>query len=310
MVKLKSEVITLQYKIEMDLCEDYSEMVQSWMKEHGVQSDKSGEDLWYDFFNLQKKSVRPQKRAVHYSKEFACPPEVELGLKLLIQKFKNGEDVSQHLSKDAASSSKFDGLLYDWGIYHFHLGKTIDHQTGRIERTGPVLFAKIDNENVYCINVYSHGKNLQQPWAKQDLLKIIHDNWPQTIAKWKLPDGIEMYPESIAPPSDTQYASLRRNGISTAIFVDKGIAYISPGGGYMSTGHSQELVRHCQRVHNTLKLNELYVRDNITSLVRQIEKITGKPVSRKLSFKLIEIDNVFYVAELRSKIALFKVQFL
>lgn len=112
-------MITLQYKIEMDLCEDYSEMVQSWMKEHGVQSDKSGEDLWYDFFNLQKKSVRPQKRAVHYSKVFACPPEVELGLKLLVQKFDNGEDVSQHLSKDAASPSEFDGLLYDWGIYHF-----------------------------------------------------------------------------------------------------------------------------------------------------------------------------------------------
>lgn len=309
MVKLEQEVITLQYKIEMDLCEDYCEMVHSWMKENGVQSDKDGEDLWYDFFNLQKKSVSPQKRIVHYSKEFACPSEVELGLKLLVQKFENGDDVSLHLSKDATSPSEFDGLLYDWGIYHFHLGETIDHQTGRIERTGPVLFAKIDNENVYCINVYSHGKNVQQPWAKQDLLKIIHNNWPQTIARWKLPDGIELHPGCIAPPSDTQYASLRKNGISTAIFFDKGIAYISPGGGYMSTGHSQEIVLYCQRVHNTLKLNELYVRDNITSLVRQIEEITGKSVSRRLRFKLIEIDNVLYVAEMQSNIALFKVEF-
>ena len=178
-------MITLQYKIEMDLCEDYCEMVHSWMKEHGVQSDKDGEDLWYDFFNLQKKSVSPQKRIVHYSKEFACPSEVELGLKLLVQKFENGNDVSLHLSKDATSPSEFDGLLYDWGIYHFHLGETIDHQTGRIERTGPVLFAKIDNENVYCINVYSHGKNVQQPWAKQDLLKIIHNNWPQTFCNFQ-----------------------------------------------------------------------------------------------------------------------------
>ena len=301
-------MITLQYKIEMDLCEDYSEMVQSWMKEHGVQSDKSGEDLWYDFFNLQKKSVSPQKRIVHYSKEFACPSEVELGLKLLVQKFENGDDVSLHLSKDATSPSEFDGLLYDWGIYHFHLGETIDHQTGRIERTGPVLFAKIDNENVYCINVYSHGKNVQQPWAKQDLLKIIHNNWPQTIAKWKLPDGIELCPESIALPSDSQYAFLRRSGISTAIFVDKGIAYISPGGGYMSTGHSQEIVLYCQRVHNTLKHCELHIGNSITSLVKQIEEITGKPVGRRLHFKLIEIDNVLYVEEQQSKITLFKVE--
>lgn len=308
MVKLEQEVITLQYKIEMDLCEDYCEMVHSWMKEHGVQSDKDGEDLWYDFFNLQKKSVSPQKRIVHYSKEFACPSEVELGLKLLVQKFENGDDVSLHLSKDATSPSEFDGLLYDWGIYHFHLGETIDHQTGRIERTGPVLFAKIDNENVYCINVYSHGKNVQQPWAKQDLLKIIHNNWPQTIAKWKLPDGIELCPESITLPSDSQYAFLRRSGISTAIFVDKGIAYISPGGGYMSTGHSQEIVLYCQRVHNTLKHCELHIGNSITSLVKQIEEITGKPVGRRLHFKLIEIDNVLYVEEQQSKITLFKVE--
>lgn len=236
-------------------------------------------------------------------KEFACPAEVGRGLKLLVGKFENGEDVSLHLSKDAASPSEFDGLLYDWGIYHFHLGEMIDHQTGRIERTGPVLFAKIDNENVYCINVYSHGKNVQQPWTKQDLLKIIHNNWPQTIKKWKLPDGIELYPKNIAPLSDIQYASLRRNGICTAIFVDRGIAYISPGGGYMSTGHSQEIVCYCRRVHNTLKRSELYIRDNITLLVRKIEEIKEKPVSQRLRIKLIEIDNVFYVVELQSEIA-------
>ena len=253
----------MQYDIEIDLCGDYSELVRNWMKYHGVQSDKNGEDLWYEYLNMQKKSVRPQKRVVHYSKEFTCPPEVELGLKLLERKFENGDDVSLHLSKDATSPSEFDGLLYDWGIYHFHLGEVIDNQTGRIERTGPVLFAKVDNENVYCINIYNHGKNVQQPWSKQEMLRIIHNNWPQTIAKWKLPDGIELYPENILPSSDTQYASLRKSGISMPIFIDKGIAYFSPGGGYMSTGHSQEIVRYCQKIHNTLKLNELYVRESL-----------------------------------------------
>lgn len=297
----------MQYDIEMNLCKDYSEMVQRWMKEYGVQSDKNGEDLWYQFFNLQKKSISPQKRIVHYSKEFACPSEVKMGLKLLVQKFENGEDVSPHLSKDATSPSKFDELLYDWGIYHFHLGETVDPQTGRIKRTAPILFAKIDNENVYCINIYNHGKNVQQPWAKQDMLKIIHCNWPQTIAMWKLPDGIKLYPENIVPPSDTQYASLRKAGISTPIFVDKNIAYVSPGGGYMSTGHSQEIMRYCQRVHNTLKCYEMHISDNIISLVMKIEKISGKPVGRKLHFKLIDIENVIYIEEEQSKIALFKV---
>lgn len=301
--------LMLKYNISMDLCSDYSSMVKCRMPKNGIETDKTGWDLWYDFFNLQKKSVRPQKRMVHYSKEFTCPAEVERGLKALVQKFENGDDVSLYLSKDAASPSEFDGLLYDWGIYHFHLGETIDNHTGRIMRTGPILFAKIDNKNVYCINIYSHGKNVQQPWAKQELLKIIHNNWPQIIEKWKLPDGIELYPEDISTLSDIEYASLRKNGISTAIFVDKGVAYMSPGGGYMSTGHSQEIVRYCHKIHNTLKLNELYVRDNITSLVAQIENITGKPVGNRLHFKLMEMDGVFYVAEIQSNVTLFKVEF-
>lgn len=302
-------MIILDYEIEMDLCKDYSELVRNWMKNCGIHSEKDGENLWYDFLNLQIKFVMPRMRRVHYAKEFTCPLEVKLGFKLLVRKFENGEDVFLHLSKDAASPSKFDALLYDWGIYHFHLGETIDNQTGRIGRTRPILFAKIDNENVYCINIYSHGKNIQQPWFKQEMLKIIHNNWPQTIEKWKLPDGINLYPEGNLALTDTQYATLRKNGISTPIFVDKGIAYFSPGGGYMSTGHSQQIIRCCHKIHNVLKTKELYIRDNILSFVKRIEEITGESIGHMLRFRQIEIENVFYVAEMQSKVALFKVEF-
>ena len=48
------EVITLQYEIEIDLCRNYSELVQNWMKCYSVQSDKKekGEDLRYEYFNV------------------------------------------------------------------------------------------------------------------------------------------------------------------------------------------------------------------------------------------------------------------
>lgn len=48
----------MQYEITIDLCADYSELVQNWMRCHGIHSDKSGAGLWYEFFNLQKKSVQ------------------------------------------------------------------------------------------------------------------------------------------------------------------------------------------------------------------------------------------------------------
>ena len=50
----------MQYDIEMDLCSDYTELVQDWMNDHGVKSNKTGKDLWYEFFNLRKNLSVPR----------------------------------------------------------------------------------------------------------------------------------------------------------------------------------------------------------------------------------------------------------
>ena len=296
----------LRYDISIDLCEDYSRIVQLWMKRHGVVSDKTGWDLWYEFFNLQKKIIKSRKRKVNFSKEFFCPPEHQRGLDALLEKFRQGQNVTPHLSKAALMPSQFDGLLYDWGIYHFHLGTSLESKSGHIQRTGPILFAKVDDTDVYCINVYSHGKG-NQPWAKQEMMKILHNNWPETIRRFKLPDGIKPYPDTLPLPTDFEYAALRKEGISTPIFVCDGIAYFSPGGGYMSSGHSAEIVTHCDRVWNTLKKNEIYIKEHITSFVAMIETATGEPPVGKLYFKLWNENGQLYVVDLRSLTALIKV---
>ncbi len=299
----------MQYEITMDLCRDYSELVQSWMRQQEIQSDKIGEDLWYEFFNLQKKKIKPQKRKVWFSNEFSCQADFQNGLKILVHKFEIGDDVSLNLSKDAHCASEFDALLYDWGIYHFHLGETIDRKTGRITRTGPILFAKVDDRNVYCIDVYFHGKGVASPWSKQEMVKILHNNWPETIKKYRLPEGIQLYPTSVELPTDQEYSLLRNSGITTPIFVDKGIAYFSPGGGYMSTGHSYEVVSICQKIHNTLKLNEIYIKENITSLVKNIERVAGELPECQLHLKLLVQNGEFCVVDLHSMVKLVPIKF-
>lgn len=292
----------MQYEIEMDLCQDYTEIVQDWMRKRGIQSKKTGEELWYDYYNFLAKHVTPQKRKVNYPKDFTCPSKAKHGLNLLVQKFEDGEDVSPHLSKKADMPSEFDGLLYDWGIYHFHLGET-KTRDGYIERTGPLLFARIDEVNVYCIAVCNHGKGFKSPWFMQDMVRIINDNWPETIANGKLPNGIKT-----PNISDEEYALLRNNGISTITQINKGVGYSNLGGGYTATGHSQKIRLRCQQVHNTLKLKECHIRDNITSYIKQIEEGKGKTVSVKLRFKLVEINNTFYIEEVKSKTPLYEVQ--
>lgn len=290
----------MKYEITMDLCKDYSEMVRERMRQRGFQSNKDGHELWYDFFNLDKKSIHPHRRKVVYSREFYCPPELSKGLHLLVQKFESGADVSPHLSKDASDPYEFDGLLYDWGIYHFHLGESIDPRTGRIERTGPILFARVDNKNVYCINIYTHGKG-KQPWSNQEMVKIIHQNWPDTIKEHRLPDGTRLYPDTISAPNDAEYAHLRKNGVSTIICLEDGVAYFSPGGGYASSGHSTELVLLCNWINNELKFTEVKIHENIDALAEDIENISGLQCPSKLEFKLVEYMGALYVAETHTK---------
>lgn len=293
----------LRYNLSMNLCADYSNMVKAWMQGNGIRSDKTGWELWYDYFNLQKKTIKARKRNVLFSKEFVCPPQVQAGLNLLVNKFKNGENVIPHLSKKALNPLMFDELLYDWGIYHFHLG-IVTSNTGHIERTGPVLFARIDDNNVYCINIYLHGKNVLPPWYRQDMIRIIHRNWPEIIKCWRISDAVSANPKL----TDQEYKQIRQNHLNTLIEVEKGVVYFSPGQGMTSSGHSSELVFLCDRIWNTLKMNELYIKEHIPTFISAIQSNIGiLPDGKKLYFKLWHEDKNFYIVDTGSQTALLKI---
>ena len=298
----------LRYDISMDLCKDYSQLVLVWMKRKGVVSNKTGWDLWYEFFNLQKKTIKPRTRKVNFSKEFFCPKNHQQGLDILLKKFERGENVIPHLSKNARIPSQFDGLLYDWGIHHFHLGTTLDPKTGRAQRTGPILFAKVDESNVYCINVYSHGKGVAPPWSKSEMIKILHRNWPETISQYRLPDVTSIRISDKYSPTDDEYSKARKSHMYTLVEAEENAIYAPLGGGQMSSGHSAEIVSLCDSIWNTLKRTEIYIKEHITSFVAAVEDVTGESPVGKLYFKLWNESGQLYVVDLRSLVALIKVE--
>lgn len=292
-----------EYKIKMDLCEDYSRLIRKLMEVEGITTEKTGFDLWCDYFNLLKKHILPKKRNVLFSKEFVCPPKEIRGLELLVDKFEKGLDVTQHLSRRAIVPEEFDGLLYDWGIYHLHLGEDVDEETGFMDRTKYVLFAKVDEENVYCINIYPHGKGVVQPWTKQEMIKILHDNWPEVMHRYRVPGAAEMTEHL----SDVEYAKARKNNLNVGIEVEKGTVYLPPGGGYTSSGHSTEVIMRSQRINKALIMTELRVRENVKHIVADIEDCTGEVVDYELEFTLLGKDNSLFVLEKNSKVIVMQV---
>ena len=87
-----------------------------------------------------------------------------------------GKNVNSFLStriKSATGEKSKDGLLWDFGMHHFHLS-TQDGSSGFIKRSGYLLYAIITQEDAFFVDVRPHPKpgDLIE-WVRQDLLAQI-----------------------------------------------------------------------------------------------------------------------------------------
>jgi hypothetical protein len=94
-----------------------------------------------------------------------------------------------------------------------------------------LLFARVTPETLYCINILDHDA-----WTQQEMLGIIHRNWPDSIAQFRL-DG--MQGEKL---SDQEVRSLRDKNCNVSIAMADGVAYLPIGNGSSSSGMSTDVV--------------------------------------------------------------------
>lgn len=183
---------------------------------------------------------------VKISSDFTCPKENKEGLENLKRKMLNGDNINPHLSRINKHVDRQDMMLYEWGIYHFHLGPTIE-EDGYIQRTGNVLYAYIDGNKIYYIGVYPHGK-----WSDKDLIEKIHTNFPEAIAVYKLQNAaLEVDINS------QERKQLRDAHINMGVRMADGTTYLGPGMGFTSAGTSaQASMDMCDKKHEALFLEE------------------------------------------------------
>jgi len=112
---------------------------------------------------------------------------------------------------EVADADYEDAMMNDWGIHHLHLGTTVD-AGGFVDRTGPVLYARLEPKDVYLLTVMEHGE-----WANQQLVQIIHDNWPRLLDRYRL-RGVTL-PSSV---TDGDIKRLRKGGVNTILRVTDG----------------------------------------------------------------------------------------
>ena len=190
------------------------------------------------YFNTCLLFPLPQAYQVHIHRDFICPLECKEGYKLLLHKIQSGEKFGAHLSKTTKETENHDLMLYDWGIYHFHLGTEIEDD-GYIQRTSKLLYAYIDKQNIYFLGIFDHGK-----WNAQELIEIIHKYYPESI-KGCLINGT---PEKVF--SEEERKILRNAHINTFVTVSDGTSYIGPGWGITAAGTSAQVRMQANEKHH------------------------------------------------------------
>ena len=243
---------------------------------------------FHQYFVMRCIDIKPRK--VHFSKEFEIGKKFKRTIKNIVSGFENGDDMNVYISKSVEKLNSVDPLLNDWGVYHLHLGDSIEECTAYITRTKELLFARITSEDAYFIGIYKHGD-----WCRQEILKILHDNWPESLERYRL------YGITGDNLSDNEIKNIRNFNGNYCLGMDDGTVYTSLGGGFTSSGHNMKIVMEVDVILNMLTSYERHIKDNIQAFVHEIEMRNEYKVTY-LDFQLVEFSKPFRVLEKNSGI--------
>jgi hypothetical protein len=238
---------------KFDFKEDWKAYVEVELKALGFSYDEdtSTSKNFLKLLNAQRRIPNPQPRKIFFAKTFNCPKHLERDFNVLLEKITNGDKIRPYLSKNIKKNGYIDYALDDFGVLHFHF---------KPARTGELAFAWITQGEVFFVDVQNHGKAYPNVWFNTNFVQIIHDNWPELIARYKLPF------ESDKIDSNAR-KNFRKNGVNSHITVSDGSSYMSPGGGFVSGGYTivdgaknMFIVRHLENYETLIKQEETQFR--------------------------------------------------
>ncbi len=272
----------------INLNNDWLRLIKTELESEGYDlTDLTDDKISILYYSLEKRLISKVPRKIYKASDFSCPEYLEEGLRQLEEKIKNGNDLKPHLSRKLKKLEDNDGLLFDWGIYHLHLGTVIESD-GFVNRTGPLLHARFDNDSAYFINIFNHGA-----WTKQAMLKTIHYNWPDSIKQFRLQGvlGVEKKFE------DSDIHHLRNARVNTLIEIEPGVVYMGPGWGLAASGDSIDAVeKHLDRLRGLSDL-EQNLKSNARGILNSLFKDLSFITNQNLDFELVKDKGKFHVYE-------------
>lgn len=180
-------------------------------------------------------------------------------------------------------------MLYNWGLYHFHLGIEKEASNSRYyKRTGKLLVVYMPNKKreAYFVDISENHKDNEIAFARIKYLEIINSNWPELLEPHVLKD---VQPDFSL--SDEQRLTLRKKGVSSLDTVD-GKAVFGLGLGSTSAKTSIEARMRADYIYNLIHIKESFYKDIQRAFIpKQIPEYLNYKIhldKEKLVFNIVE----------------------
>ena len=214
------------------------------------------------YFEMNVRPIHPVSRRVHFSDQ----THASLGKLLrpdhddtsgrdawgtvfrLRQLIVDGTNVNAFLSKNIRSATGWDGLLWHYGMHHFHLSSDVGVD-GFVKRSDHLLFAILAPLDAYFVDVRPHPPKDGVEWVSQELLHIVHSNWPELI------EANVLHGVCGTQLTDCEIHQLRRKNMNYAIEID-GKAIAPLGGGMAGDGSSVLCTNFASKLLRDLRHHE------------------------------------------------------
>ena len=298
----------------MDFEADLVNIIKQQFDEHSIRYRSDGDAIYLvaRHYEMLIRRIVPTPRRVHFSDELhdslgkltretdAEKREKALEAwrtvffirRLLVK----GQNVTRFLSEEVAKKkASSDGLLWDFGMHHFHLNRKLDaSESGFVERADYLLLAIVTQEDAFFVDVRLHRDPEHLGWVRQDLLSIVHSNWPKLIES-KVLRGTKG-----AVLTDREIKVLRKKNANHV--VQLGNNAIAPIGGGMTPAGSSILCEWWgSKLLHEIKQHQCYFDTQPVELRARLEAM-GVEIAERMEFELVLLDSLNPPAEFVSSL--------
>ncbi len=285
----------------MTLLTDLSRLIEGQFDKNNISYDRSMplHLLVARYFEMNVRQIQPVPRRVHFSdqthaslgelsrrdKDDPSAQNAWGAVFRLRQLLVEGSNVNGFLSKNIRSATGWDGLLWHYGMHHFHLGSEMDAD-GFVKRSDHLLFAIVTPEDAYFVDVRSHPPNGGIEWSSQELLRIVQAHWPELIEANVLHGvhGTQLV--------DGEIHELRRKSVNYAIEID-GKAIAPLGGGMARDGSSMLCTIFASKLLRDLRYHEEVLDDDeVHEAVARNFRTRGFDTGPTIEFELVFLENL------------------